>query len=76
MKEVMELPEAMEYLGFKCSNAFRKNCKTKKIPCRKIGDKYIFSRTALDIWLSGADVEEVYEKVAQAQIEKALETMV
>lgn len=75
MEDVMDLKEAMEYLGFKNAGAFRNNCKEKNIPCRKFGGEYFFSRNALNIWLSGADIEEVYEKVAQAQIEKALETM-
>lgn len=74
-KNIMNLQEAVKYLNFKDENTFRRNCREGKIPCRYIGGEYRFSKTALDIWLSGMDLDEVYKKVADAQIEKALQVM-
>ena len=74
-KNIMNLQEAVKYLNFKDENTFRKNCREGKIPCRYIGGEYRFSKSALDMWLSGVNLEEIYKKVADAQVEKALYLM-
>ena len=75
MENVMNLKEAMKYLGFKNEQCFRKNCREGKIPCRLIGGDYRFSKTALDIWLSGMELDKTYEKIANIQIENAIKLM-
>lgn len=76
MKDVMNLQEAMKYLGFKDEQSFRKNCRQKKVPCRYLGGEYRFSKTALDMWLAGMELEKIYEKLANIQIENAMKLMV
>ncbi len=74
-EKVMNLKEATEYLRFKDENSLRKKCKEKQIPCRYIGGEYRFSKTALDMWLAGMNLEDVYKKIAQIQLERALNLM-
>lgn len=75
MKEVMNLKEAMDYIGFKDEQCFRKNCRLKKIPSRLIGGDYKFSKTALDMWLAGMNLEDIYKKIADIQMENAIKLM-
>lgn len=70
--EVMNLKEATEFLKFKDENFTRAKCRKKEIPCRKIGGEYRFSREALIMWLAGMNLEEIYKKMAEKQLEKAM----
>ena len=74
-KDVMSLKEAMEYLNFKDENCFRRNCREGKVPCRYLGGEYRFSKTALDMWLAGMNLEEIYKKIADIQLENAIKLM-
>lgn len=75
MENVMNLQEAMNYLGFKDENCFRRNCREKKIPCRYLGGEYRFSKTALDMWLAGMNLEDIYKRIADIQLENAIKLM-
>lgn len=56
MEDIMEIKETAEYL--QCGEqSLRRKIKSKEIPCRYIGGKYIFSKMALTLWLAGADSE-------------------
>lgn len=58
MEEILEIEEAAKYLHC-CEQSMRKKIKSKEIPCRYIGGKYIFSKIALTLWLAGADSEVI-----------------
>ena len=75
MENVMNLQEAMNYLGFKDETCFRRNCREGKIPCRYLGGEYRFSKAALDMWLAGMNLEEIYKKIADIQLENAIKLM-
>ena len=58
MEDILEIEEASKFLHC-CVQTLRSKIRRKEIPCRYIGGKYIFSKTALTLWLAGADSEVI-----------------
>ena len=75
-KEILNLKEATEFLGFKDVNFTRRKCRNKEIPCRLLGGEYRFSRTALGIWCAGIDMNNFYEKLEKEMLDKTVALLV
>lgn len=62
MEDIMTIEQTAEFLGC-CTSSIRNKIKKKEIPCRFIGGKYIFSKKALTLWLTGVEAEMIVENL-------------
>lgn len=66
MEDILEIEEASKFLHC-CVQTLRSKIRRKEIPVRYIGGKYIFSKTALTLWLSGVDSETIVSSLLRRE---------
>jgi len=71
MPDIMDITETAEYLKC-CEQTLRNKARRKEIPHRYVGGKYLFSRTALQMWASGYEPKDFFEVVAQKMLEQTV----
>lgn len=71
MSDIMDITEAAKYLKC-CEQTLRNRAQKNEIPHRFIGGKFIFSKTAIQVWASGYEPKEFFETMAEKMLEKAI----
>ena len=62
MEDIMTIEQTAKFLNC-CISTVRNKIRRKEIPCRYIGGKYIFSKTALILWISGVEPQMIVNQI-------------
>lgn len=71
MNDIMDITETAKYLKC-CEQTLRNRAQKNEIPHRFIGGKFLFSKTAIQIWASGYELKDFFEVMAQKMLEKTI----
>lgn len=71
MPDIMDIKETAKYLKC-CEQTLRIRAQKNEIPHRYIGGKFLFSRTAIQIWASGYEPKDFFEVMAKKMLEQTV----